>query len=113
MKKNFNNRWLWFYRFKLSNFFKKKKFHVDTIDNFQRYGSRLNLKDNKRHNIRNFQKDLSKFEDLKKLPKYDIIIDCCAEPSVEASKYELDRVIDTNFLGTYNILKNVLEINQN
>jgi CDP-paratose 2-epimerase len=93
----------------LAIFLKKKKFHVDTIDNFQRFGSKLNLKDNKKHNIKNFQKDLSKFEDLKKLPKYDIIIDCCAEPSVEASKNELDRVIDTNFLGTYNILKKCIK----
>ena len=34
-----------------------------------------------------------------------MIIDCCAEPSVSASLHELDRVIDTNLIGTLNILR--------
>ena len=39
------------------------------------------------------------------MPKFDLIIDCCAEPSVSASNKELDRVINTNLFGTFNILK--------
>ena len=42
---------------------------------------------------------------IKKLPKFDLIIDCCAEPAIEISKKDPDRVIDTNFIGTFNILK--------
>ena len=39
------------------------------------------------------------------MPKVNLIIDCCAEPSVEISKNEIDRVIYTNFIGTFNMLK--------
>ena len=35
----------------------------------------------------------------------DLIIDCCAEPAIEASKKEQDRVFNTNLIGTFNILK--------
>ena len=43
------------------------------------------------------------------LPRFDLIIDCCAEPAIEASKYDTDRVFNTNLLGTYNILKKCLK----
>lgn len=89
----------------LAIFLKKKNFHVDTVDNFHRDGSKLNLIDNKKNNIKNFNIDVSKFKNLSKLPKYDLIIDCCAEASVEVSNRDLDRVIDTNLIGTFNILK--------
>ena len=39
------------------------------------------------------------------MPKYDLIVDCCAEAAVETSKKEVDRVFNTNLLGTFNILK--------
>ena len=42
---------------------------------------------------------------IKKLPKFDLIIDCCAEASVEISRKDLDRVFNTNLIGTFNILK--------
>ena len=34
-----------------------------------------------------------------------MIIDCCAEASVEVSKREIDRAFYTNLIGTFNILK--------
>ena len=40
-----------------------------------------------------------------KIPKFDLIIDCCAEAAVEVSKNDFDRVINTNLIGTINILK--------
>ena len=43
------------------------------------------------------------------MPKFDLIIDCCAEPAIEASKYDADRVFNTNLLGTFNILKKCLK----
>ena len=39
------------------------------------------------------------------MPKYDLIVDCCAEAAVETSKKEIDRVFNTNLVGTFNILK--------
>ncbi len=42
---------------------------------------------------------------MKKIPKVDLIIDCCAEAAVEVSKRELDKVFFTNLVGTFNILK--------
>ena len=39
------------------------------------------------------------------MPKFDIIIDCCAEAAIEKSKNNLDKVISTNLIGTINILK--------
>ena len=34
-----------------------------------------------------------------------MIIDCCAEPAIEVSNKDPDRVINTNLIGTFNILK--------
>ena len=48
---------------------------------------------------------LNQFKRLNKLPKFELIIDCCAEAAVEVSKKDLDRVINTNLIGTFNILK--------
>ena len=39
------------------------------------------------------------------MPKYDLILDCCAEAAVEISKNDFDKVINTNLIGTINILK--------
>ena len=42
-----------------------------------------------------------------KLPKFDLIIDCCAEAAVEVSRKDIDKVFNTNLVGTFNLLKNV------
>ena len=55
--------------------------------------------------IKNFNLDISNYANLQKLPKFDFIIDCCAEAAVEVSKNEIDRVIKTNLIGTFNVLK--------
>ena len=78
---------------------------INTLDNLTREGSRLNLKRLKKNKIKNFKKDISKFIQVKNLPKYDLIIDCCAETAVEKSKKEIDKVFNTNLIGTFNILK--------
>ena len=57
------------------------------------------------HSTRNYKFDIHNFKRIQKLPKYDLIIDCCAEAAVEVSKKDIDGVINTNFLGTLNILK--------
>ena len=84
---------------------KKKKFKVISIDNLSRKGSKYNLNLLKNNNIKNFKIDIANFNNLKKIPKVDLIIDCCAEAAVEVSKRELDKVFFTNLVGTFNILK--------
>jgi CDP-paratose 2-epimerase len=86
----------------------KKKFFVskiDSLDNLSRKGSLLNFNRLKKNKIKNYKIDISNNKALKILPKYDFIIDCCAEAAVEASKSEIDRVFNTNLIGTFNILK--------
>jgi len=91
----------------LAIYFKEqlKRCKIDSLDNLSRSGSVLNYKRLKKRNIKNFTIDVSRINALEKLPRYDLIIDCCAEPAVEASKKELNRVFNTNLLGTFNILK--------
>ena len=86
-------------------FLKKKNFKVFSVDNLSRKGSSYNLGLLKKNKIRNFKIDISNFKRFKKIPKVDIIIDCCAEAAVEISKNELDRVFNTNLVGTHNVLK--------
>ena len=88
-------------------FLKKRlaKSKIDTLDNLSRKGSIINYKRLKKKKINNHKHDVSDFSKIKKLPKYDLIIDCCAEASVEVSKTEVDRVFDTNLIGTFNLLK--------
>ena len=78
---------------------------VNTLDNLSRKGALLNLDRLKKKKIKNFKKDVSNYNELKNLPKYDLIVDCCAEAAVEESKREIDKVFYTNLVGTFNILK--------
>ena len=91
----------------LAIYFKKKRIvsKIDSLDNLSRKGSILNANRLKKNKIRNFKIDISNNNTLQKLPRYDLIIDCCAEAAVEASKKDIDRVFYTNLVGTYNILK--------
>ncbi len=91
----------------LAVFLKSKNFIVNTIDNFTRKGSKYNLSILKKNKIKNFNIDVRNYNKIFKLPKYDLIIDCCAEASVEVSKDQIDRVFSTNLVGTLNILKKV------
>ena len=78
---------------------------INSLDNLSRSGSLLNFKRLKKDKIKNFKIDISNNKALQALPRYDLIIDCCAEASVEVSKKEIDRVFYTNLIGTFNILK--------
>ena len=78
---------------------------INSLDNLSRRGSILNLNRLNKKKIKNFKIDIINNKGLQNLPKYDLIIDCCAEAAVEASKKEIDRVFFTNLLGTFNILK--------
>ncbi len=82
-----------------------KKANILSFDNLYRKGSKFNLARLKKYKIKNINKDISKAKNLSKIKKIDLIIDCCAEPAIEKSKKEVDRVFNTNLLGTLNILK--------
>ena len=91
----------------LAIFLKKniKNSKIISIDNLFRPGSKINKKRVEKHGIKNFNLNISNYKKIKKIPKVNLIIDCCAEAAVEVSKKDPDRVIYTNFLGTHNILK--------
>ena len=82
-----------------------KYFKIECLDNLSRKGSGHNLSLLKSYKIKNYNFDIINFQKILKLPKYDLIIDCCAEAAIEVSKKEIDRVINTNLLGTINLLK--------
>ena len=94
----------------LAIYLKKKirNAQISSLDNLVRKGSRLNKIRLKNHNIRNYNFNIEKFDKFKKLPKFNLIIDCCAEPAIEASKRETERVFNTNLIGTFNVLKKCL-----
>ena len=89
----------------LALFLKKKGFKVHTLDNLTRKGSRYNSNLLKKQKIKNYKINISNIKKIKSLPKYDLILDCCAEAAVEISKKDFDKVINTNLIGTINILK--------
>ena len=82
-----------------------KDYKVSSLDNLSRKGSRYNLNLLKEKKIKNYKIEISNFRKYKSLPKFDLIIDCCAEAAVEVSKKYIDKVFNTNLVGTYNILK--------
>jgi len=94
----------------------KKKFknaQISCLDNLIRKGSELNEKRLKNYKIKNFNFDIEKYDKLKALPKFNLIIDCCAEPAIEASRKEPNRVFNTNLIGTFNILKKCIKDKSN
>ena len=84
---------------------KNKNLKISTLDNFFRNGSKFNLKRLKKNKIRNYNYDIKKTKFLKKLPKYDLILHCAAEPAIEVSKKNLIEVFNINLIGTLNILQ--------
>ena len=80
---------------------------VSSLDNLSRNGSKYNLNLLKKEKIKNFKVDIKNFHQLIKIPKFELIIDCCAEAAVEVSKEKIDKVINSNFIGTLNILKKI------
>ena len=94
----------------------KKKFkiaQISSVDNLIRKGSKLNEERLKNYKIKNFNFDIEKYNKLKSLPKFNLIIDCCAEPAIEASRKEPNRVFNTNLIGTFNILKKCIKDKSN
>ncbi len=86
-------------------FLNQKKYKITSLDNLSRKGSKYNLSLLKKEKIKNLKINIQNYKKISRLPKFDLIIDCCAEAAVEISKNQIDKVIDTNLIGTINILK--------
>jgi CDP-paratose 2-epimerase len=89
----------------LALYLNKRNYKITTLDNLTRKGSRYNLKILNKKKIKNYNLDITNYLKISKLPKFHLIIDCCAEAAVELSKNNFDKVINTNLIGTINILK--------
>ena len=92
---------------------KLKRAEIYSLDNLIRKGSSYNKNRLKKENIKNFNINVEKYKKIKSLPRFDLIIDCCAEPAIEVSKKEPDRVFNTNLIGTFNILKKCVKDKSN
>ncbi len=88
-----------------------KNAKVCSLDNLFRKGSEFNKRRLSKNKIRNFKLNVTDLKKILKLPKFDLVIDCCAEPAIETSKKEPDRVFNTNLVGTFNILKKCVKDN--
>ena len=75
----------------LAIFLKKKikKSTIVSLDNLSRSGSVLNCARLKKNNIKNYKIDITNEKAIEKLPKFNLVIDCCAEAAVEISKFEM------------------------
>ena len=73
----------------------------------------INQKRLKNNKIKNYKYDISNYNRINLLPKFDLIIDCCAEPAIELSKKDPDKVLKTNLIGTFNLLKKCLKDKSN
>ena len=84
---------------------KQKYKKIYSLDNLSRQSSKLNYKLLKKNKIKNYNFDIFNQKKINKLQKFDLIIDCCAEAAVEVSRKDIDKVFNTNLVGTYNLLK--------
>jgi len=79
---------------------------VIAFDNLTRRGSELNLPRLRQAGVEFIHGDVRQPEDLQAIGKFDLLIDCAAEPSVQAGMTGSPRsVFDINLGGTINCLE--------
>ncbi len=79
---------------------------VVALDNLKRRGSELNLQRLGEAGVSFIHGDVRCEEDLSSLPDFELLIDCSAEPSVQAGATGSPRfVLNTNLNGTINCLE--------
>jgi CDP-paratose 2-epimerase len=79
---------------------------VTVLDSLKRRGSELNLPRLREGGVEFRHGDIRSTDDFDDLPPYDLMIDCSAEPSVQAGLGGSPRaVLDTNLVGTINCLE--------
>jgi CDP-paratose 2-epimerase len=80
--------------------------HVVAFDNLRRRGSELTLPRLRAAGVEFVHGDVRAPEDVARLPSFDLMIDCSAEPSVHAGATGSPReVLGINLLGTINCLE--------
>ncbi len=78
---------------------------ITVLDNFYRKGSYYNKKRLLDNDIKVIKGDIRYEKDLNKIPKFDVLIDCAADPSaLSGIKNGLSYLIETNVNGTLNCL---------
>jgi CDP-paratose 2-epimerase len=81
-------------------------FEIVVLDNLKRRGSELNLKRLNQNKIQFFHGDIRNKEDFENIGKFDLMIECSAEPSVLAGTDSTPAyLINTNLMGTINCLE--------
>jgi CDP-paratose 2-epimerase len=79
---------------------------VCAVDSLMRRGSELNVPRLRAAGVDFIHGDVRCMEDLETLPDFDVLIDCSAEPSVQAGVNGSPRyVLNTNLMGTINCLE--------
>ncbi|MGA2031997.1 MAG: NAD-dependent epimerase/dehydratase family protein [Thermoguttaceae bacterium] len=79
---------------------------VSALDNLHRRGSELNLSRLRAAGVAFVHGDVRCPEDLDVLPEFDLLIDCAAEPSVQAGAAGSPRyVLNNNLIGTIHCLE--------
>ena len=86
---------------------------IYSLDNLSRKGSIINRQRLLEHKIKNYRVNIENFKNIISLPKFNLVIDCCAEPAIEASDKSPDKVFNTNLVGTFNILKKCIKDKSN
>ena len=84
---------------------KIKNVKITSIDDLSRKGSQLNYKRLSGKGIKNFKINIVDSNKLIKLPKFDLIIHCAAEPAIEISRKKIEKVFKSNLIGTFNVLQ--------
>lgn len=85
---------------------------VTALDNLSRRGSELNISRLREGEVDFLHGDVRCPEDLQNCPDFDLLIDCSAEPSVQAGANSSPRfVLNANLLGTINCLEETRERN--
>jgi len=79
---------------------------VFALDNLSRRGSEVNLLELRAHDVGFVHGDIRCPSDLSGLPRFDLMIECSAEPSVHAGQDGSPAgVIESNLIGTMNCLE--------
>ncbi|MBF0196487.1 MAG: NAD-dependent epimerase/dehydratase family protein [Planctomycetes bacterium] len=79
---------------------------ISILDNLVRRGSELNLQVLLENDLEFYHGDIRCREDFDKIPPFDLMIDCSAEPSVQAGlDGKPDHLIQNNLNGTLNCLE--------
>ena len=80
---------------------------IFSLDTLSRKGSSINQKRLHNSKIKNYKINIEDFKKINSLPKFNLVIDCCAEPAIEASDKNPDRVFYTNLVEYIQYLEEV------